>query len=54
MEHDGSDEKWNFNTCYGYYCMLLNDIPHVWHRIDANLEWNKDNKLVIQKLKDTR
>ena len=25
--------KWNCNTCYGYYCMLLNDIPHVWHRI---------------------
>ena len=28
----------NYNTCYGYYCMLLNDIPHVWHRIVANLE----------------
>ena len=34
---------WNYNTCYGYYCMLLNDIPHVWHRIVANLEMDSYN-----------
>ena len=45
MEHDGSDEKWNFNTCYGYYYMLLMDVPHVWHRIVANLEMNSYNYL---------
>ena len=30
----------NYYTGYGYYCMLLNDIPHVWHRVVANLEKN--------------
>ena len=25
--------------------MLLNDIPHVWHRLVANLEMNSYNKL---------
>ena len=28
---------------YGYYCMQLNDIPHVWHRLVANLEMNSYN-----------
>ena len=28
---------------YGYYCMLLNDIPHVCHRIVANLEMDSYN-----------
>ena len=35
----------NYYTGYGYYCMLLNDIPHVWHRIVANLEMNSYNEL---------
>ena len=32
-----------YNTGYRYYCMLLNDIPHVWHRLVANLEMNSYN-----------
>ena len=28
---------------YGYYCMILNDIPHVWHRLVANLDINSHN-----------
>ena len=42
MEYDGSDEH-GIITLYGYYCMLLNDIPHVWHRLVANLEMNSYN-----------
>ena len=33
----------NYYTGYGYYCMLLNDIPHVWHRLVVNLEMNSYN-----------
>ena len=33
----------NYYTCYGYYCMLSNDIPHVWHRIVANLKMDNYN-----------
>ena len=33
----------NYYTGYGYYCMLLKDIPHVWHRLVANLEMNSYN-----------
>ena len=33
----------NYYTGYGYYCMLLNDIPHVWHRLVANLEMESYN-----------
>ena len=33
----------NYYTSYGYYCMLLNDIPYVWHRLVANLEMNSYN-----------
>ena len=33
----------NYYTCYGYYCMLVNDIPHVWHRLVVNLEMNSYN-----------
>ena len=33
----------NYYTGYGYYCMLLNDIPHIWHRLVANLEMNSYN-----------
>ena len=33
----------NYYTSYGYYCMLLNDIPHVWHKLVANLEMNSYN-----------
>ena len=28
---------------YGFYCMLLIDIPQVWHRLVANLEMNSYN-----------
>ena len=33
----------NYYTGYGYYCMLLNDIPHIWHMLVANLEMNSYN-----------
>ena len=33
----------NYYTNYGYYYMLLNYIPHVWHRLVANLEMNSYN-----------
>ena len=29
---------------YGYYCLLLNDIPHVCHRLVANIEMNSYNQ----------
>ena len=35
----------NYYIGYGYYCMLLNDIPHVWYRLVANLEMNSYNEL---------
>ena len=43
MEYDGYDELGKYYTGYGYYYMLLNDIPHVWHRLVANLEMNSYN-----------
>ena len=30
-------------TGYGYYCLSLNDIPHVWHMLVANL----DDRLIL-------
>ena len=45
MECDGYDEHGKYYTGYGYYCMLLNDIPHVWHMLVANLEMNCYNQL---------
>ena len=40
--------KWNGSkneiiNGYGYYCAVTNDIPHVWHRLVANLEMNSYN-----------
>ena len=32
-----------YYTSYGYYYMLLNDLPHVWRRLVANLEMNSYN-----------
>ena len=40
--NDGYDEH-GITTSYGFYCMLLNDIPHIWHRLVANLEINNYN-----------
>ena len=34
--------------------VMIYGTQHVWHMIDANLEWDMNNKLVISKLKDTR
>ena len=44
MECDGYDEHGKYYTGYGYYCMLLNDMPHVWHMLVANLEMNSYNQ----------
>ena len=43
-----SKYKWNgfeddIINCYGYYCSITIDIPHVWHRLVANLEMNSYN-----------
>ena len=43
MEYDGSDEYENLALAMVTIVMLLNDIPHVWHRLDANLEMNSYN-----------
>ena len=43
MEYDGSDENENLTTAMVTIVMLLNDIPHVWHRLIANLEMNSYN-----------
>ena len=40
-----------YYTGYGYYCLLLNDIPHVWHRLVANLKMNSYNELGYQIVK---
>ena len=45
MEYDGSDEYENLKPAMVIIVMLLNDIPHVWHRLVANLEMNSYNKL---------
>ena len=44
MECDGYDEHGKYYTGYGYYCMLLNDMPHVWHMLLVNLEINSYNQ----------
>ena len=41
----------HYYTGYGYYCLLLNDIPHVWHRLVANLEMNSYNQFGYQIVK---
>ena len=43
MKYDGSDEYKNFTTAMVTIVMLLNDIPHVWLRLVANLETNSYN-----------
>ena len=45
MEYDGSDEYENLTPAIVTIVMLLNDIPHVWHRLVANLEMNSCNQL---------
>ena len=43
MRYDGSDEYKNLTPTMVTIVMLLNDIPHVWHRLVANLEMNSYN-----------
>ena len=43
MEYDGSDEYKNLTSAMVTIVMPLNDIPHVWHRLVANLEMNSYN-----------
>ena len=43
MEYDGSNEYENLTAVMVTIAMLLNDIPHVWHRLVANLEMNTYN-----------
>ena len=43
MEYDGSDEYENLTPAMVTTVMLLNDIPHVWHRLVVNLEMNSYN-----------
>ena len=43
MEYDGSDEYENLTLAMVTIIVLLNDIPHVWHRLVANLEINSYN-----------
>ena len=43
MECDGYDEHGNFTSAMVIIVMLLNDIPHVWHMLVANLEMNSYN-----------
>ena len=43
MEYDGSDEYENLTLAMVTIVMLLNDIPHVWHRLVANPEMNNYN-----------
>ena len=38
--NDGYDEHGIIITAMVTIIMLLNDIPHVWHRLVANLEMN--------------
>ena len=41
MEFDGYDEYGNVTPAM--VCMLLNNIPHVWHKLVSNLEMNSYN-----------
>ena len=43
MEYDGYDEHGIITPAMVTIEMLLKDIPHVWHRIVANLEVNSYN-----------
>ena len=41
--NDGCDEHGIIILAMVTIVILLNDIPHVWHRLDANLEINSYN-----------
>ena len=43
MESDGSNEFENLTPAMVTIVVLLNDIPHVCHRLVANLEMNSYN-----------
>ena len=43
MEYDGPNEYENLTLAMVTIVILLNDIPHVWHRLVANLEMNGYN-----------
>ena len=43
MEYDGYDEHGIIIPAMVTIVMLLNDIPHVWHRLVANLEMHNYN-----------
>ena len=43
MEYDGYDEHRIITPAIVTIGMLLNDIPHVWHRLVANLKMNSYN-----------
>ena len=43
MKYGGSDEYENLTLATVTIIMLLNDIPHVWHKLFANLEMNSYN-----------
>ena len=43
MEYDGSDEYENLTSAMVTIVMLVNDIPHVWHMLVANLVMNSYN-----------
>ena len=43
MEYDGYDAHGIITPTMVTIVMLLNAIPHVWHRLAANLEMNSYN-----------
>ena len=43
MEYEGYDEYDNITLAMAAIIMLLNDIPHVWYMLVANLEMNSYN-----------
>ena len=43
MEYDGYDEYEILTPAMVIIVMLLNDVPHVWHKLVANLEMNSYN-----------
>ena len=43
MEYDGLDKHGITTSAMVTIVMLLNDIPHVWHMLVANLEMNSYN-----------
>ena len=43
MEFDGYDEYGIITPAMVTIIMLLNDIPHVWQRLVANIEMNSYN-----------